>query len=255
MKKFILASNWKLNGNYNIISNFIYKLKKYILLNKIYYTIVFIPPIVYINSIKDKINNENFFLGAQNVDINLFGAFTGEISIKMLKDIGVKYVIIGHSERRLFHNESNEYIAKKFHIIKQNNMIPILCIGETFKEKQCNKTNIVCKKQIDSILKISGDNAFHNTIIAYEPIWAIGSGKSANIKYVRKINQFIRSYISNNSNINMNDITIQYGGAVNPENIQIIFEEPEINGVLLGGVSLIYEKFIKIIDIIHKINK
>ncbi|CAL4321115.1 triose-phosphate isomerase [Buchnera aphidicola] len=253
MKNFTIVSNWKLNGNNNTIYNFITKLKKYFLIYPIVNNIIFVPPVVYSNNIKNEIKNTKFFLGAQNVDINISGAFTGEISIKMLQDIGIKYVIIGHSERRMFHNETNKYIAQKFQIIKKYNMIPILCVGETFKEKQLCQTYDICKKQINIILNLMGKYAFRNSIIAYEPIWAIGSGKTADIQYIQKIHKFLRSYICDHSDINSDEIIIQYGGSVTSKNIKLFFEEPEINGVLLGGSSLIYDEFIKIIKITNTI--
>ncbi|QCI26003.1 triose-phosphate isomerase [Buchnera aphidicola] len=252
MKRFIITANWKLNGNNFLINNFIQNIKNYLSKNIITNTIIFAPPIPYINNIKDQIKNKHFFLGAQNVDTNLFGAFTGEISINMLQDINVQYVIIGHSERRLFHNESNEYIAKKFQIIKSKNMIPILCIGENIQEKSSKKSEIVCQKQLDVILKLSDENIFKNSIIAYEPVWAIGTGKTADIQYICKMHQFIKKYITENSNVHTNEIIIQYGGSVNLSNIQNFLNIDEINGVLLGNSSLNYNQFIKIIEIVNQ---
>ncbi|CAL4321168.1 triose-phosphate isomerase [Buchnera aphidicola] len=253
MKNFIVAGNWKLNGNHHVISIFMNQLKTFFHENQIVNTIIFIPPVVYLNSIKNIIQNKNFFLGSQNVDIHLSGSFTGEISICMLKDINVKYVIIGHSERRKFHNETNRYIANKLKIIKKHNIIPILCIGESIEEKKLKKSEMIIRNQIDDILNISGNNAFNDTIIAYEPIWAIGTGKSANIKEVKKINTFIKKYISENSNTKFNEVKIQYGGSINSNNILEFFSEKYVDGVLIGNSSLIYEQFIKIIKLTNKI--
>lgn len=253
MKKFIVAGNWKLNGSNIFTFNFISKLQEYLLVNSIYNKIVLAPPIMYANNIKNNIQHEKFFLAAQNVDINISGAFTGDISASMLKDIGVKYVIIGHSERRKFHQENDLYIAKKFKIIKNQGLIPILCIGENIDDHSSNKTEIICRKQIDKVFQICGKHAFKNSIIAYEPIWAIGSGNAASIKSVKKVNQFIKTYIFDNSIINKNDIIVQYGGSVNENNIQSFFEQEEIDGVLLGNSSLIYDTFIKIINYVNLI--
>lgn len=253
MNKFIIAGNWKLNGNNILISNFIKKLKMFFKTHSIINTIIFIPPIVYINNIKDIIQEKNFFLGAQNVDLNLSGAFTGEISVNMIKDIGVKYVIIGHSERRILHYENNKCIAQKFKILKSKKIIPILCLGENLKEKNFNKSELICRKQIDEIITIVGKNAFQNSIIAYEPIWAIGTGQAADLKYIIKMHKFIKTYISENSNINIHDVIVQYGGSVNENNIEQFFNTNDINGVLLGNSALIYEKFTKIIKITNKL--
>lgn len=253
MKKFIVTANWKLHGNNLIIENFLKKLKYYFNSNAIKNTIIFTPPVVYINNVNNKIQNINFFLGAQNVDIHLSGAFTGEISVNMLKDIGVKYIIIGHSERRTLHHESNTYIAQKFQVIKSANMIPILCIGENLQEKSLKKSELVCRKQIDEILKLPNQHIFKNAIIAYEPVWAIGTGQTADITYIIKMHRFIKKYIIDNSEHNLDDIIIQYGGSVNIKNIHHFLNIDEINGVLLGNASLEYEQFIKIIKIVNKV--
>ncbi|WP_343182350.1 triose-phosphate isomerase [Buchnera aphidicola] len=247
MKKFIITANWKLNGNNSIINYYIENLKNYFNENKLFNKIIFVPPVIYINSIKNSIKKKNFFLGAQNVDINLSGAFTGEISATMLKDIGVKYVIIGHSERRKFHYENNDCIAKKFKILQENGITPILCIGENLKEKKNEKTELILKKQIEIIFNIVGRQAFQNAIIAYEPIWAIGTGENAKIQYVEKIHKFIKEYVMNNSNLNPKEIKVQYGGSVNENNIQQFFASDHIDGVLVGNSILIYKNFIKMI--------
>ncbi|CAL4321229.1 triose-phosphate isomerase [Buchnera aphidicola] len=249
MKNFIIAGNWKLHGNQSTTLGFFLKLKDYFLNNRINHKIIIAPPIIYLQSVNQIINNRNFFLGAQNVDLNRQGAFTGEVSAEMLKDIGVKYVIIGHSERRTYHKEDNQIVAKKFQLLKYIGLIPILCIGENLEQKNKNQIQLICKQQIDVILSTSGKYAFKDSIIAYEPIWAIGSGKSADPKYVQSVHQFIKTYISKNSKINYHEIIVQYGGSVNENNIKYFLQESDINGVLLGGSSLTYETFIKIIEI------
>lgn len=253
MKKFIITANWKLNGNNLLIYSFIKKLKYYFDTNQILSRIIFTPPVIYINNIKNTIKNDNFFIGAQNVDIHYSGAFTGEISIDMLQDIGVKYVIIGHSERRTFHHENNEYIAKKFQIIKSKNIIPILCLGENLQEKNLKQSELICRKQIDTILNLNEKNVFQNSIIAYEPIWAIGTGQTADIKYINKMHKFIKSYISNNSDISIKDVIVQYGGSVNLYNIKDFMNTDLIDGVLLGTSSLQFEIFIQIIQYINQV--
>ncbi|WP_343128013.1 triose-phosphate isomerase [Buchnera aphidicola (Takecallis taiwana)] len=252
MKKFIITANWKLHGNNVLVCHFINKLKSYFDTNQIFSKIIFAPPVIYINNIKNQIQHNNFFIGAQNVDIHFSGAFTGEISIDMLKDIGVTYIIIGHSERRIFHHENNEYIAKKFQMIKSKNLIPILCVGENLQEKNLKQSELICRNQIDAILQLQEEDIFQNSIIAYEPIWAIGTGQTADIKHVNRIHKFIKCYIADNSNIKLKDIIIQYGGSVNFNNIQNFINSEHINGVLLGTASLSFETFI---NIIHNIDQ
>ncbi|QJC30201.1 triose-phosphate isomerase [Enterobacteriaceae endosymbiont of Plateumaris sericea] len=254
MKPFFIIGNWKLNGNTIFVKNYINKIKNFLNKKKLNYCKISIAPsytYLYLSNIY--LNNTKIALTAQNVDINLSGSFTGEISINMLKDIGVKYVIIGHSERRIFHKETNEYISKKFHIIKSNDLIPILCIGETKLEKDMNQTKDICAKQIDVILNDQGVQAFNNTIIAYEPIWAIGSGKSANPIEVQNIHKFIRDYIAQKDlNISKN-IIIQYGGSINENNIDMFIKQKDINGFLIGKASLTAENFISIVKKAEKI--
>ncbi|ANZ22520.1 triose-phosphate isomerase [Buchnera aphidicola (Diuraphis noxia)] len=246
MRNKLIVANWKLNGNIELISNYLDFLKFNLPNNLKDNTIVIVPPFVYLERMSHVVNKMNIFLGAQNVDINLKGAFTGEISVLMLKEIGVKYVIIGHSERRSFHNETNNYIAKKFLLVKNYNLIPILCIGETEQEKRKNQTQKVLKEQLDCIFKTLGELAFRNTVIAYEPIWAIGTGISADPKYVQNIHQFIRNYIEKHDVLSKN-ITIQYGGSVNSLNIKDFIIQPDIDGFLVGNASLNVQEFLKII--------
>lgn len=248
MKKKLIIANWKLNGNIKTISVFLKNLQTSLLDSFKKNIIVIAPPTIYLERVHSGISNTNILLGAQNVDINLEGAFTGETSILMLKDIGVKYVIIGHSERRFFHNETNDILVKKFHLIKQLNLIPILCIGETEQEKKQNQTEIALKKQLICIFDALGKKAFRNTVIAYEPIWAIGTGLSADAKDVQLIHIFIKNYIREYDPISAKNIIIQYGGSVNQSNAKIFLEQPDINGLLIGSASLKSKEFLKIID-------
>ncbi|QFQ32481.1 triose-phosphate isomerase [Buchnera aphidicola (Aphis fabae)] len=256
MKKKFIVANWKLNGNIETISNFLKCLKSKISLYLKYNTIVIAPSTIYLERVYRNIKDINIFIGAQDVDINQKGAFTGETSILMLQDIGVQYVIIGHSERRLFHNESNELVAKKFGLIKSLNLIPILCIGENEIEKKQNNTKKVIKNQLDIIFENFGEKAFINTIIAYEPIWAIGTGMAADPIYVQSIHKFIKNYINQYNTNNLENLIIQYGGSVNSKNAKGFLEQPDIDGLLIGSASLIYEEFLKILkissDILYK---
>lgn len=248
MKKKLIVANWKLNGNIKMISNYLNFLKLNTSSNLKENIIVIAPPTIYLERIYHDINKMNIFLGAQNVDVNLRGAFTGETSIVMLKDIGVKYVIIGHSERRIFHNETDNGIVKKFNLIKNFNLIPILCIGETEKEKNNSQTQKIIKKQLNCIFKILGEKAFRNTVIAYEPIWAIGTGISADPEYVQIIHKFIRNYIEKHDLISKN-IIIQYGGSINSRNAKEFIKQEDVDGFLIGNSSLDPKEFLKIIEI------
>ncbi|CUR53582.1 Triosephosphate isomerase [Serratia symbiotica] len=242
----LVIGNWKLNGNIDIINKLVSELHNN-LSNINSCNIVLAPPVMYLHLVNNMIINSNITLGAQNVDINLYGNYTGEISAIMLKDVGTKYVLIGHSERRIYHNETNKDIALKFKIIKEINLIPVLCIGETEEENKAGKTEEVCANQIDVILNTLGILAMKNTVIAYEPIWAIGTGKSAIPKQVQLVHQFIRNYISMYNKDIANEIIIQYGGSVNDKNAFDLFSQPDIDGVLVGGASLKVDIFTSII--------
>ncbi|QJC36079.1 triose-phosphate isomerase [Enterobacteriaceae endosymbiont of Donacia cincticornis] len=251
MKKFLIIANWKLNGSYNFIDKNLNIIKK--INNSLNYCQLSIsPPYVYLNYINNLIKNTSISLTAQNVDIHLKGSFTGEISVNMLKDIGVKYVIIGHSERRIYHNEDIDLISKKFVLVKKYGLIPILCIGETAEQKKNKLTEKICINQINSILKISNIKIFNNTIIAYEPIWAIGSGKIADINEVKKIILFIKKYIFSLNKEIIKNIYFQYGGSVNFFNINHFFTKKYINGFLIGKVSLTIKDFVLLIEKIEK---
>lgn len=235
MKKPLIISNWKLNGNKNIIDNFIKKLK---LINNIKnMSLVIAPPIIYLEHFKNLIFDKNISLAAQNIDIHNFGAFTGEISVDMVKDIGAKYVIIGHSERRILHKEDNNIIFKKIDLVKKANLISIVCIGENEIEYKNNETKKTCINQINSLFYQNKIEDIKNIIIAYEPIWAIGTGKSADPEKIQYLIRYIKKYIKNKFNIS-EDILMLYGGSVNEKNAKNFLQQPDIDGLLVGNASL-----------------
>ncbi|MBK4764876.1 MAG: triose-phosphate isomerase [Pantoea sp. Brub] len=242
----LIIGNWKLNGNQLILQKFIKTLNKELKDIK-NCQIAIAPPMLYLAQAKQLISNHKIKLCAQNVDIHLHGAFTGETSAQMLKDIGVEYVIIGHSERRIHHRENDQYISKKYAIAKLFNLMPIICIGETEKEHNQGKTEEICKYQIDAILDSQGIIAFENSIIAYEPIWAIGTNHSADPKQVQDIHEFIRYYLAKKSKVISEQVIIQYGGSVNEKNANLLLDQQDINGLLIGTHSLNEKKFMQII--------
>ncbi|MXP51455.1 triose-phosphate isomerase [Pantoea sp. SoEX] len=247
MRNTLIIGNWKLYGNDLIIQNLINELNK--TLAEISKCLVAIaPPLLFIDRIKKNIAN-NIKICAQNVDIHISGAFTGDISIKMLKQIGVQYVIIGHSERRIYHKENNDYISKKYALVKSFNLIPVLCIGETELENAQGKTREVCESQIKCILDNQGIEAFKNSVIAYEPVWAIGTGRSATPLQVQHIHKCIRNYLAEQDETIAKTVTIQYGGSVNEKNAFEMINQPDIDGLLIGKSSLNATIFTKIVRI------
>jgi len=248
MKKKIIISNWKLHGSICLLNTLLIPISKFYIKNKnISAKLVIMPPYIYLHPAKKIISNTNIELGAQNVDINLIGAFTGETSINMLKDVGVKYVLIGHSERRKYHNEDDEVVAKKFKIVKDANLIPILCIGETKNDYIFNKTKEVCKNQINKIFDVLGKSGFNNSMVAYEPRWAIGSNQIPPVDFIKKISKFIKNYILSRQDSTEKLFYIQYGGAVNDKNIIQLLNIDDIDGFLVGSLSLSLNSFINLL--------
>ncbi len=246
MRHPLVMGNWKLNGSKHMVSELINGLRKE-LSTVVGCGVVIAPPVMYLDQAKHAISGSHIALGAQNVDVNLSGAFTGEVSADMLKDIGAKYIIIGHSERRTYHHESDEFVAKKFAVLKTAGLIPVLCIGETEAENEAGKTEEVCARQIDAVLETQGAAAFNNAIIAYEPIWAIGTGKSATPAQAQAVHKFIRSHIAKKDAAVAEQVIIQYGGSVNDKNAAELFAQPDIDGALVGGASLKADAFTVIV--------
>jgi len=254
MRRPLVMGNWKLNGSKNMVNSLIAGLR-----NELSTVdgcdVAIAPPVMYLNMAKHLSSGSHIILGAQNVDVNLSGAFTGEVSADMLKDIGVKYVIIGHSERRTYHKESDEFIAKKFAVLKEADLIPVLCIGETEAENEAGQTETVCAKQLDAVLNTLGVAAFDNTVIAYEPVWAIGTGKSATPAQAQAVHKFIRGHIAKHDAAIAEKVIIQYGGSVNDSNAAELFTQPDIDGALVGGASLKADAFAVIVKAAAKAKK
>lgn len=233
----LVMGNWKLNGSKAFTKELIAGLKDE--LNAVSGCDVAIaPPVMYLAEAETALVSSDITLGTQNVDLNKQGAFTGDISTEMLKDFGVKYVIIGHSERRQYHHESDEFIAKKFGVLKDAGLVPVLCIGESEAENEAGKTEEVCARQIDAVMNTLGVEAFNGAVIAYEPIWAIGTGKSATPAQAQAVHAFIRGHIAKQSQAVAERVIIQYGGSVNDANAAELFTQPDIDGALVGGASL-----------------
>ncbi|MDR7345136.1 triosephosphate isomerase [Pantoea alhagi] len=246
MRHPLVMGNWKLNGNKKMVSDLIDGLRKE--LNAVQGCGVAIaPPVMYLDQAQQALADSQIVLGAQNVDVNLSGAFTGEVSADMLKDIGARYIIIGHSERRTYHKESDEFIAKKFAVLKEAGLTPVLCIGETEAENEAGKTEEVCARQIDAVLESQGAAAFNDAVIAYEPIWAIGTGKSATPAQAQAVHKFIRDHIAKKDAKVAEQVIIQYGGSVNDKNAAELFAQPDIDGALVGGASLKADAFAVIV--------
>lgn len=248
MKKKLIIANWKMNKTYQEAQDFIIELKSFINKNPINCKIIIAPPFVYISKAINILNNTNIKIAAQNVSEYLEGPYTGEISIKMLHSLKVNYVILGHSERRSLFQETDTIIEKKIKIALKYGITPIYCCGESLIERNNKQKFEINKKQIETALFKLNEKEIHNIIIAYEPIWAIGTGVNANPIEIQEMHSFIRTLIKKKySNSISESIQILYGGSINLENIKNIFLQQDVNGGLIGQCSLNPSKFLKII--------
>ena len=230
----IFIANWKLNGNTEFINEYYQKL-----LPNFKNCVVVCSPSIFLNKLKN--NNKNLFPGAQDSSIYIEGAYTGELSAKMLSDINIRFCLVGHSERREYFNEKNETINIKSLNLINNNIIPVICIGETLEQKEKKITKDVLTKQI---LECVPDLAnFENTIIAYEPIWAIGTGLTPSVQDIDEVHSFIKHV-----DIRFNKFKVLYGGSVKASNSAEINSLKNVDGCLVGGASLKVEDFNKIIS-------
>lgn len=249
MRKPFIAGNWKMNTNREeatkLASGIVASLLKDIF-EKI--DVAVAPPFTYLYPVHEEIKNSGVRLAAQNCYFESKGAYTGEVSPNMLKDVGCSLVIIGHSERRHILNESDETINKKVKATLEAGLFPILCVGETLEERESNKTFDVIKRQVESGIKGISTNDMLKLTIAYEPVWAIGTGKTARPYEAQEVHAYIRKLISTLCNDEIaNKIRIQYGGSVKPSNISELIKESDIDGALVGGASLELSSFVDLV--------
>ena len=239
-RRFCVA-NWKMNFNSSDTKSFLENWGKKDLNNKEVKTI-FCPSFTELNSTAELLHNSDSELGAQNVYYESNGAYTGEISCRMLKDLGCNWVIIGHSERRAIFGETDEMVCHKLNKLTSENMYPIVCIGETKDERENGKTEEVLSRQLLVAFENQKGKNIEHTVIAYEPVWAIGTGITATIDMISEAHQCIRN-IFNTNGFNGNEISILYGGSVTNENAAELSNITDVDGFLVGGASLDVDKF------------
>ncbi len=247
MRKKIIAGNWKMNKtSYEAIE--LATLLKRELIDVDGATIIVCPPFTALADVRDVLTETNIEVGAQNMHWEESGAFTGEISAPMLKDIGVRYVIIGHSERRQFFGETNESVNKKTKTALKWELTPIVCVGENLNERETEKTFNVIKKQCEESLHGISAEDMEKIVLAYEPVWAIGTGKNATPQQAQEVHKFIRDLLTKFYDDDVaQTVCIQYGGSVKPENIAELTDQPDIDGALVGGASLKHDSFVKLV--------
>ncbi|ADC49118.1 MULTISPECIES: triose-phosphate isomerase [Alkalihalophilus] len=248
MRKPIIAGNWKMNKTLGEAKQFVQEVKSNVPANSEVDAVV-CSPALFLESLVSETNGTDLKVGAQNVHFEENGAFTGEISPVALEDMNVAYVIIGHSERREMFAETDETVNKKVHAAFKHNLVPIMCCGETDAEREAGKTNDVVREQVEKGLSGLTEDQVKETVIAYEPIWAIGTGKSSSAADANEVCAYIRKVVASNfSEDAANAVRIQYGGSVKPANIAEYMAQADIDGALVGGASLEPKSFLELLE-------
>lgn len=246
-RKLIVAGNWKMNKTAAEARDLVQGLKREVGLVK-EIDVVICPPFTVLAEVHKAILDTNIRLGAQNMSEHASGAYTGEIAAGMLKEFSVRYVILGHSERRQFQKESDELIAKKAAAAHAASLKPIVCVGELLEDREAGRTNTVVGAQLQGSLAGLSKAQMEETIIAYEPVWAIGTGKTASPEQAQEVHAFIRKRLEALFDENTaRRVRIQYGGSVKPSNAREILSKPDVDGALVGGASLEIRSFSDII--------
>lgn len=249
MRQKIVAGNWKMNGQLQQVVQLTNQLKELLNFDN-QAQVVVIPPAIYIPQARDLLVESDIELGAQNVYPQDFGAYTGELSGPMLKEFNCRYVLVGHSERRHGFHEDENFVAQKFHHVKDHGMIPVLCVGETLIEREKGQTEQIIAKQLLAVSE-HDKNSFQNCVVAYEPVWAIGTGKTASPEQAQEVHQFIRQLIAEINSSDAERLSLLYGGSVNENNARALFTMPDIDGGLVGGASLNAKQFVDIVKCIN----
>ncbi|MCW9079800.1 MAG: triose-phosphate isomerase [Gammaproteobacteria bacterium] len=245
MRQPLVAGNWKMNGSRASISELLAGLKAGI--GQVTTAEVAVcAPAIYLPDTQAQLDGTPIRWGAQDVSVHASGAYTGEIAGSMLKDFGCNYAIIGHSERRAYHGETDEVVAQKFAAARASGLVPILCVGETLEEREQGVTEQVVGRQLDAVVAHCGIEMVGEGVIAYEPVWAIGTGKTASKEQAQDVHAFIRGRLAASSQSVADNMRILYGGSMNPKNAAELVAQPDIDGGLIGGASLKAQDFLAV---------
>ena len=249
MRKKIVAGNWKMNKNLQEGIELAKELNTMLSADKPNCDVVICTPFIHLASVAPLLDSQLIGLGAENCADKASGAYTGEVSAEMVKSTGAQYVILGHSERRAYYHETNEILKEKINMALANGLKVIFCIGEVLEEREAGKQNEVVKAQLEgSLFDLTGDE-FSNIILAYEPVWAIGTGKTATSDQAEEMHAFIRGVIAEKFGKDAaENVSILYGGSCKPSNAKELFAKPDVDGGLIGGAALKAADFKGIID-------
>ena len=246
MRKPIIAGNWKMHKTIAEALEFVNEVKDRVNNDKV--EAVICAPFTLLKDLKQATKGTNIKIGAQNMHFEEKGAFTGEISPLMLKELDMDYVVIGHSERRQYFNETDETCNKKVLKALEVGIDPILCVGETLEEREAGNTKDVCKVQVEKALENVSKEDLAKVVIAYEPVWAIGTGKTATSEDANDVIAYIREVVANLYGELANEVRIQYGGSVKPSNVAEIMNQSDIDGALVGGASLEANDYVELVN-------
>ncbi len=246
MRKLLVAGNWKMNGDASSNADLVAGIRGG-LPDSDAVDVLVCPPFPYLDSVAHAAAGSRIMLGGQTVSEHASGAYTGEVAPAMLVDMGCGYVIVGHSERRALYDETSEVVAAKFRSAQAAGLIPILCVGETLEEREAGQTEAVVDAQLNAVLETSGIQAFATAVIAYEPVWAIGTGRTATPDQAEAVHRHIRERLAAHAEDTAAGVTILYGGSVKGDNAAALFAIPDIDGGLIGGASLNAADFLAIV--------
>jgi triosephosphate isomerase len=245
MRRSLVAGNWKMNGSRAENASLVRSLLDQARADSTA-EVLLCPPFVYLHEVGRLLKDSDVALGAQSLCAEVAGAFTGEISAAMLKDVGCSYVLVGHSERRQIYAEGDALVARKFVAAQSQGLVPVLCVGETLEEREGDHTAQVVSRQLDAVLAVSGVGAFRSAVIAYEPVWAIGTGRNASPDQAQDVHSMIRGKVAALDATIAASVRILYGGSVKASNARELFAMPDIDGGLVGGASLNADEFARI---------
>jgi triosephosphate isomerase len=244
MRRPLVAGNWKMHGSRAENGALLEGLLAKVDTSKA--DVLVCVPFVYLAEIAYQLRGKPVKVGAQSVCAEAQGAFTGEVSASMLKDVGCEYVLVGHSERRSIYQEDDALVARKYMAAQSQGLIPVLCVGETLEQRDANKTFDVVEAQLAAVIKAAGIASLSKAVIAYEPVWAIGTGRTATPEQAQEVHAFIRQYLAKQDANIANGVQILYGGSVKGANAAELFAMKDVDGGLVGGASLKADEFLKI---------
>jgi triosephosphate isomerase len=242
MRRPMVAGNWKMHGSQATNQALLAELESYVRPEWPIDIAVF-PPYVYLADAVRALEDGRIQVGAQDVCSEAGGAFTGQVGASMLKDVGCSYVIVGHSERRRWYHEDDALVARKFAAALAGGLKPVLCVGETLEEREAKQTESVVSRQVDAVIAMHGVGGFADAVLAYEPVWAIGTGRTASPEQAQQVHEFLRSRIGAHDAKMAGRLRILYGGSVKAGNAAELFAMPDVDGGLVGGASLSADEF------------